>query len=923
MAQDIRESQFQKQHAEAMQALIWAISQDSISEATINEISRTHAKALEEEEELASAWALIIAQKPDDAIALLKQHEKDYHEDLNRKASRHKLSIFFALLFAIGCGATIAGSDFLIGLQYGWIKNIGFLSAIAILAFPIIGVVGLANWWLGVRSVPDLENQNKDPYLLLKNRFGEPNSLLKRVFFAVGIVGIEIYSALVINFKTPKKAEENRSPFRYFWYLTALIAAVIYGFFAFAAIYNLGLGIHSFLMLKGVVGSDSLGAAAIGSAVAGIVAAVPTYMTMRIIYLLNAAKWFNEGEGPFDQIRKIPGWEENNLLWKFGAAAVLIITGVAFTTYAAVTPFAHWLQVAGMTTGVFPLAYATIAIAFIGNIPFYINTAARSFKQYYDPRQLLQNNNSKWFPYVRFWNATLNAIPAIVGVLAFFGMLGLSGPLALAIPVIVNVVVAAAASYFANSGGSPTMYQFDPAKQISKYQQLRLNQLKNLGELDATLYPDFLYEDELETESASISIKDQLNMEFVGAYVYAYEADRAAKMPPLAIALHKAVNGKSLSQVEQQLLYKNLTTSVLGRPSEAASRLGSAFFHSNVRYTNSVFPYDYLRRIEDFADDKIKKTLYDAAITEGNGIFCESFRSLLSIPLKSPGNVYKLKSNDYVLDNDAPLFWKAYDARESSEQRAIIHAMQGADQNKNVRELLLKHSKPEVRKELMKAKVGIDSLAHGYMTEKLSNQGNYAYQLFKKENRLELIPFAGFMLKNLAFPLVMVRYAYNQIFANVPFSMSFYNYLTEGADDNTRQQFICDVLMGYAAANDSKSQLATKLYNIIKNPEGEHTLDQEDLPQLRSGFLGRILQVCSTLPVVKMRLIDALDKCEAGVVKQRDWDAIPTDDEPTSSFTQKLKRFVGWENTHSSEKTNKVEMASNIKKDLNNKGPNL
>lgn len=887
MTQDtgqIRENVFQRRHAEAMQALIWALSvKNKEQQAQIEALHVKHKEALKEDAELQkvyrAATKAVIAQlnqkisedKFKEAVDEVIAYEKAYLEDLERKATRHKLSIFFAFFMALGCGTTIAGSNFLMGAEHGWIANIGFLSAVAIVSLPIIISVTMANWWLGVRAVADLENTNKDAYKILENKLG-PYSKRKWILFAIGMLLIELYNGIWLNFK-PSKTKKKYTVgivLRGLLYGTVLLGSFIYAFFAFAATYNLGMGIFDFLITKGLATSGGFQTAAITSSFFGMLMAIPTYITMKIIYFVYGKNAVTEGEGPLDIINSIPGANKPGLFglslkhW-FIICGALIIASVAFMTYAATAPLAAWLHLAGMATGAKPLATVIIAFAFVGNVPFFLGSAAKSFKQLFDPREQLKDSSSKWFPYIRFWNAVLNALPAVVGILAFCGLIALPGPWTLLLPIVLNFIISPAggvASYFANSNGTPTMYQFDPAKQLSKF---HLRQLTKLGKGE-----------ELSGNYEALSPNVQLHAEYVGAKVYMDEASKGLSMPILAKSLHCVVskNADKLESDHKVALYNALTNP----PMNLLSRTYSFFIHDNVHYTQKIFPYDYLNRIEKFASNSAKERLYDAAL-EGGGNATLLYRNLLG---KGAVN-QTFDIAELSLGSNAKLFWKSYSTKDTAEQERIIQNIPVNYRSQpQIQELLMKHSQPEVRKGLI-----VDMPQHGitlaskdgdqniirYLNNNLKNPGEFAYKHFHAENILESNLITGFLGKNLMFPVVLlcsaITSAAKYVARRIPFlapivaePVDIYQYFTELADEKTRIKYLSDVLSGYIDTYPSDKSAAISLQKII-NGQGNVDFAEGEAGCLRSGTVGRVFALAGKIPSIKEKLLAALDRADA------------------------------------------------------------
>lgn len=949
---NIREDMFQKQHAEAMQALIWALAlvkarAQSLTlkeQQKIEAIKIQHKKALEDDTQLQAAMDAIdqrITNQIYDsdlnkAIDTLKKHEQEYLEDLERKATRHKLSLFFALFMAIGCGTTLAGSNFLMGVQYNWIANVGFLVTIAMISIPIVLVVSMANWWLGVRAVPDLENKNRDPYRLSKKLLGEYAGW-KAPAFTVTMFLIEMYNALTYNFEQSdkekreetkkRKSWRNSLTMRFFWYLAVFLGAVIYGFFAFAATYNLGMGFLEVLRLYGLAGNSSLSfnAAAYTSAGFGILMAVPTYITMKVIYFISAKSWMDPDGGPIKIIEEVPGWDRPrlfglNLKQLFIIAALMIVMAVGFMTYAAVDPLGAWFKLAGMGSGANILATVTIAIAFIGNIPFYVNCAAKSFKQFFDPREQLESNNSKWFSGVRFWNATMNALPAIVGVLAFLGILGLSGPAALIVPVAVNVFIAAAASYFANSNGTPTMYQFDAAKQVSKYQlsQLsRLSQLKNGESLEQTPYED-------------MTPGQQLDVEYYGAEIYLKEYDATAKMPKLASALHQTLGPGLLNDSEDVALYQAFNQSFASGATQIFARTWSAFSHDNVRYTKYLFPYDYLSRIEHYGSDQVKQKLYEHALFGGKGRTA-AYRGLLGIG--GVGTSRQVFTQDFLFGADAELFWKAYSVQDVKLQHETINRIPANIRKEpEVQERLMQHSRPETRKTLVAEIAKTNKINIPYLHDNnLDKVGKWkaAHKVFSKGGTRfgsENILFPAYLVIDSVVNMVswaMRRLGLGRYIAD---PLDAYQYLSETADLQTRKTFLNDVLCGYMISKSTSSRhfnIAEKLRLII---DGDDTVkfSPAEISELKSGLVGRVFDIASTIPEIKSRLQNVLNKSAelAKGAAGQSMEAFGDDEKPSpNSSTSSIlvtsdlypkgvppslqgPAFPGWVNSHSNQPKN-------------------
>lgn len=644
----IKENLFQKSHADSMQALIWALTLlkekhvylSPDEKKAITELG--HAR-FDQETSLAAAYQSVLdnLENPVQATIIktinkLRLDEEAYQEDLARKATRHKLSLFFAFFFALGCGTTVAGSNFLMGASYGWTSNMGFLMALGLTALPIIACVSLANWWMVVRLVPDIENANEEPYLkvrkamiaLLGKRFGE-YSKYNALFYAIGIFFYEIWNALAYNFKqtvAQKEEAKNRtlkeSVKLYFWRTVVFFGALIYAFFAYAATYKLGMGLFELFSPGSTAGAGlatagSWGLPVIMSAVAGIFMAIPTYMSMKTLYIRMASVWMDQIKGSTALIENIPGanspdrwWFGKPLLFWFKIAAVAIIISIAFTTYAATDPLGAFFQGMGMAAGIAgPLSIVTVAIAFIGNIPFYWHCTASTFAQNFDPREQLNASNSKLFPYVRFWNAVLNSIPVLVGVLAVFGVIGLTGPFApliMFLPIVLNVAVGAIASYGANCGGSKSMYQFDPAKQISEYQ---------LAQLDALSFEQKI------APPKDLEGDNHLLAEYFGAYRIMYKKNAARELSPLASALQKVIlNNKDkypLSELEEKMIHEAARPNAFTVITRSISRLFSAFYHDDRSYVSGLFGVDYLHRIQKFGSPALQERLEKITHPEG------------------------------------------------------------------------------------------------------------------------------------------------------------------------------------------------------------------------------------------------------------------------------------------------------------------
>jgi len=375
---------------------------------------------------------------------------------------------------------------------------------------------------------------------------------------------------------------------------------------------------------------------------------------MKTLYIRMANVWLDKVKGSTALVENIPGakstqrwWLGQPLLFWFKAAAVAIIISIAFTTYAATDPLGAFFQGMGMAENIAtPLAIATVATAFIGNIPFYWHCAASTFAQHFDPRERLNSTNSKLFPYIRFWNSLLNSIPVLVGVLAVFGVIGLSGPFApliMFLPIVLNLAVGAIASYGANCNGSKTMYLFDPAKQISKYQ---------LAQLDALSF------DTRVAPPKELNADDHLCAEYFGAYKIMLEGKATSQMPNLATALRNVIlNDLEKHPVDNKVLYQAVTGSVTTKMSQLFVRAFSAIFHDNVRYTKSLFPVDYLNRIETYASEEVRGRLYDAALAGGDENTAD-----YSALLAQPNTVTTLPN--LVSGVHADLFWKAYSTKD-------------------------------------------------------------------------------------------------------------------------------------------------------------------------------------------------------------------------------------------------------------------
>lgn len=909
----IREDLFQKQHAEAMQALLWALyiakQNQAISDenkAAIRKLAAKHRAAFEKEQAFKDTYDAIEARLEqarsneaiNKAIDALKQYEKEYLEDLERKATRHKLSIFFALFMAIGCGATMAGSNFLMGVQYNWVANMAFLATVGLISLPIIMVVAMANWWLAVRAVPDLENMNRDPYKLSKRLLGE-YKWWKAPLFALSIALIEIYNGIFFNFQEARHESEegyarwyNSFPVRMLFYLTVFLASAIYAFFAFAATYDLGMGIFELLKVQGIIGGGGFTAAASTSVFFGILMAVPTYITMKTINFLSAKTWMDPNRGPLKTIEEIPGWKKPrflgmNLKQIFIASALMIIISVGFITYAAADPLSAWLKMAGMTAGdgVGVFALVTVLVAFVGNIPFYVNSAANSFKQMFDPREQLNSKTGKWFPYIRFWNATLNALPAIVGVLAFMGVLGVSGPFALLLPVALNLFIAGAASYAANSTGAPTMYKFDAAKQISQYQLSCLDKLKEGQKIE-------LYQD--------MRADQQLKIEYFGAQTYLHEGNPNAKMPALATALNQLfIKNVMFDSKDKQVLYQAFNEPFRKTAFRGLARTFSALAHSNVRYTNYLFPHDYLSRIEYYASEPIKRKLYDHALL-GGGDAMSPYATMLGMHIPKKEQPKTLVIQDFIFGADATLFWKAYGVRSSDEQLAIIKNLNGQLRtDPQFQEKLMQHSKPETRKEVVKSIARIEYFHSTKLAE--ADKWRGAYRLFHKENYLQLNALTGFWGKNLIFPFILMAdgvasmgsWALRRMSMGnaVAAPLNIYEYLTELADDETRKIYLCDVLCGYMMTPGTTTQqtdAAEKLRHIILGDIGI-SLTSDDAGEIKSGIVGLVFDVAASIPEVSERLKIALDNVEGKAVAPTLVDETTADDERLSTSSSPVE----------------------------------
>lgn len=880
MSDQISQNLSQKQHVEAVQALIWAIhllkKKQNNEQITAQELEQyrklglKHKAAFEQEPQLRGIYNQL---NPDfeynpqakTIAAELQKYEKDFLENLERKATRHKLSLFFAFFMALGCGTTLAGSNLLLAHEQGVLGVNAILFSLVIISFPIIAVVTMANWWLGVRDVFNLENKNKDPYHILKNRFGAYR-WYKWPLFALGYILIELYNGLGLNLEEDSKPRNYtiNKMLRVALNFTVLLGALIYAFFAFVTTFELGMGIFELLKTRGLASSSGFGAASGTSAGLGILMAIPTYITMKIIYFISARAMTTQGEGPSDIIDKIPNANLRTtykfrlfgrdfeipmptLKEKFYFGAFFVIASIGSQTWAATEPLAHWLSMAGMAQGATILAGGLIGLAFIGNIPFFFTSAAKSFKQMYDPLEKLKFANNKWFPYIRFWNAVFNAIPAVVGFMAILGVASLNPFAFIALTIIGNVILSYAsgeASYYANSNGSPDMYQFDPVKQRTQYNLAQLEELSH----DRKAY----------LSGEELTADEQLETEYLGAKSYSEQKSDKGEiaMPRLTNSLYRVLTRDKLEARHQVSLYQALVHPPVTR---YFTRLFSAIFHGNARYTQYVFPYDYLSRVERFASDEVKSGLYDAAFV-GGGLEAAWHKEILS-------GVKPDLSTDY-LDRFtrgpvAALFWKAYSVKSAKEQIAISHNLSRYQYEPLFADQILKHSRPEARDQIYGSQ--LKDTAPGFAV----SNSVACYQAFTSANYWSLNwPTMSFWVNNLSFPFVMLMSGMRAVFSvaaqYIPVlgylstdEVSVHQFYSELASDEARKTYLSNVLEEHLKTHSSDTE-ARVLMNIIKDAAYVGQFDQNKSSSLTSGLVGMVFSLAGAIPSVRSRLEGAL-----------------------------------------------------------------